>query len=327
MLWGGVGCSRMTNAVVISGSGLVPAATSRDVLDRLADFLRLNVNDGDASERTVQSYLTHVGQFTRWCWAEDIDPSQATPKDLAHFRRYLVDRRYTRSTINVKLSAVRRFYQAVTWYGLRQDNPAEGLRPPRDHTTRRDRLLERYLSPEEIDSLMELPNTDTPVGKRDLAMLAVLYYHALRVSEVAGLSLHDLKAGDPTTLHVVESKGHKSRVLVMTVKSLAFLKPWLAVRSQFIRDDDEPMFLSAKGGRRLTPQGVRWIVRQYLRAAGLYRDGMGPHAIRHAHASHAVANGADINALAAELGHASVQTTTVYVHVVDAVKQNPAEFL
>jgi integrase/recombinase XerC len=155
----------------------------------------------------------------------------------------------------------------------------------------------------------------------------VLYYHGIRASEVAKLNLRDLKEGDPPRIHVVESKGHKSRVLITTEKSLACLKPWLIVREELARKETPAMFLSAKGGRPLTAPGVRWIVKQYLRQAGLYRSGIGPHALRHAHASHAIAAGADINALAAELGHASIQTTTVYCHVVNAISQNPAEFL
>ena len=105
--------------------------TKPDILDAFAAFLRLNVAQGDASPQTVRSYHAHVGQYVTWCDEEGIELAGAREEDLEAYRRHLVDADYTRGTISVKLSAVRRLYQAAVWRGLRADNPAEGLKAPR----------------------------------------------------------------------------------------------------------------------------------------------------------------------------------------------------
>jgi site-specific recombinase XerD len=118
-----------TSTTIISADQatvLQPTSTA-DVLDQLATFLRINIAAGDASENTIRAYLSHVGQFVEWCWNEDLDPGRATETHLAEYRHYLSSEAgYKRSTIGVKLSALRRFYQAAVWRGLRPDNPAEG---------------------------------------------------------------------------------------------------------------------------------------------------------------------------------------------------------
>lgn len=143
-----------------------------DAFERLADFLRLNVAEGDASENTIRAYLSHIAQFVAWCAENGIEPARASEHDLAVYRRALAQAGYKRSSIGVMLSAVRRFYEAAIWRGLRADNPAAGLKPPRDHTTRRDRIIERYLSEEEVDALLATPDW-SPGGIRDRAMMSL----------------------------------------------------------------------------------------------------------------------------------------------------------
>ncbi len=320
----------MEGEIVISPpSALVEAPSTEDVLERLATFLRINVSAGDASENTIRAYMQHIWQFAGWCREQGIDPGRATEEHLALYRHALSQADYRRSTIGVKLASLRRFFQAAVWHGLRADNPAEGLKAPREHTTRRDKILARYLSPEEIDLLLATPPRDTIAGIRDLAMIGLLYYHGLRVSEVAALALGDLKQGN--RLHIIASKGDKSRVVLLVDKSLALLGAWVEARQTVANQrSGETLFLSlskATYGAPLTTPGARWTIRRHLKEAGLYEAGMGPHALRHCHASHALAGGVDLYALSAEMGHASIETTGVYLHVVDAVEQNPAEFL
>jgi integrase/recombinase XerD len=323
----------MATQVVISTSpsDLVPAGSTAGVIERLAEFLRINVSAGDASEHTIRGYMTHVGQFAAWCRKQGIDPGRAAEHELALYRRALAEGGYARSTIAVKLSALRRFFQAAVWNGLRADNPAERLKPPREHTTRRDQILARYLSPEEVQRLTEtIARDDSITGRRDHAItIEMMYRHGLRVSEVSALNLHDVKQRN--RLHVIGSKGGKSRVILLVEKSLAALEVWQRARLQVANQrSGDAMFLSlskAHYGARITVAGARWVVQQRLKAAGLYEPGIGPHALRHSHAAHAAAAGVDLHALMEELGHANMETTGVYLHVVDAVEQNPAEHL
>jgi len=319
----------MTTIVPTSTRAPVPADATDVLLDRLAEFLRLNVAEGDAADSTIRVYLIHIRQFVAWCKTRDIDPATATPHDLALFRRALAEAEYKRNSIGAKLSAVRRFYEAAIWHGYRNDNPAAGLKPPREHTSKRDRILERYLTPKQVRHLLAAPD-DTDAGKRDHAMLGLMYYHGLRVSEVVGLELDDIMRGDPTRLMIAHSKGGRSRTIVMVSVSLTLLDTWLAVRDAYADMQNRTVFVSfcvSQPGTPLTTQGVRFVVNGYLKDLGYYREGVSCHALRHAHASHVMAAGGDIVALANEMGHASVETTGVYTHVVDAEKRNPAAIL
>lgn len=317
-----------SNAVVVaSQTAPVPLNTER-MLSGLAEFLNINVAEGDAAERTIKLYMTHIGQFVAWCWDQDIDPALAKKADLALYRRDLVTTGLERSTIGVKLAAIRRLFDAAISHGMRKDNPATGVKPPRDHTTRRDRILERYISPDDVQALLETPDTSRTVGIRDLAILALFYYHGMRVSEVAALKLENLI---DDRIHIVKSKGGKSRVLLLATKSRPILDDWLAARGELVsRHSNDAVFLSASRATRGNPlsvQGVRYVVNSHLRKSGIYRTGISCHALRHAHASHVLANGGDIYALAQSMGHSKITTTTDYLHVVSAVEQNPAEFL
>lgn len=310
-------------------SGLQPSDTTGDLLERLGTFLRLNVAEGDASEHTIRAYQMHIVQFVEWCEDENVHPALATEDDVALYRRHLAQE-YARNSIAVKLSAVRRFYEAAMWRGYRNDNPAAGLKPPRDHTTTRDRILDRYLSPEEIERLLKAPDGETKA--RDLAMIGLMYYHGLRVSEIVALRIADVVlSGDPR-LNVVNAKGGKSRVLMLIDITIAQLGSWMTARQEVAPDSDpeSPLFVSYSHngkGSALTTDGVRYVVNGYLQDIGIYRPGLSCHALRHAHASHVAAAGGDITALSSEMGHASPETTMVYRHVVDAIRENPASVL
>jgi integrase/recombinase XerD len=113
----------MMKAIITTTKDLPAVA---DLSQALADFLRLNVADGDASPKTIASYLTEVRQYTQWCEAEGINPAHAGEDELRAYRAHLVDN-YTRGTVATKLAAIRRFYDAAVWRGLRIDYPARYL--------------------------------------------------------------------------------------------------------------------------------------------------------------------------------------------------------
>jgi site-specific recombinase XerD len=182
------------------------------ILDAFAAFLPLNVAQEDASPQTVRSYHAQVGQFVAWSDEEGIEPPLASEEDLEACRRHLVEAHYTRGMIGVKLSAVRRLYQAAVWWGLRPDNPAEGLKPPREATERAERI--KLLPLESLKRLLAAPGQSRK-ARRDRAILALMGYHGLRVAEVAGLTVDDYRAGSPAWV-TVYGKGSKTRQVYLT---------------------------------------------------------------------------------------------------------------
>lgn len=299
-------------------------------LAQLAEFLRLNVADGDAAENTVAAYLSHIRAFMAWCEERGVNPAMAGNDDVLGYRRDLATAGYARSTIGAKLNALRRLFDAASWHGLRSDNPAAGVRAPRDHTSARDRILERYLSPHEVQQLLNAPDW-SPTGIRDRAIMALMYYHGLRVSEVAALTLDSITPGEHPRLQIRHGKGSRDRGIVMIRTTRDIVDRWLIERHALATSrSKDALFLSVSRnglGTALTAPGVRYLVNLYLVELGIYRNGVSCHALRHAHAAHALASGANLAALMHELGHSSIDTTSVYTHVVDAIAQNPAEYL
>lgn len=314
----------MTKTTAMIARDRAELATA-DILDAFASFLRLNVAQGDASPETVRSYHAHAGQFVRWCGGHGLDPGMANETDLERYRAHLVAEGYERGTIAVKLSVVRRLYEAATWRGLRPDNPAAGLKAPKERTARAERV--KYLPLAGFRDLLKAPDEATVKGKRDRTILALLGYHGLRVAEVAGLEVDGLHLGDPAWL-TVTGKGDKRRQVYLTSKTKGTLETWLAVRPSggghrrvFVTLDNRT------GGQPLGRRSIRRMVDGYLEALGLKEAGVSCHALRHSFATWSLAGGAKLESIQDTLGHSSVETTQVYAKIVDKMTENPTLYL
>ena len=303
----------------------VMVVTTGDVLADFATFLRLHVADGDASEHTIQSYYSSAAQFVSWCREHKISPAEATDRDLIAYRKHLIEH-YARGTVAVKLAAVRRLYGAIAWRGLRADNPAAGLRAPKDKTERSERV--KFLPLDGLRRLLDAPTGDRPAAVRDRAMLALMGRHGLRVSEVAGLTVDavDLDAGSVRVL----GKGSKTRKVYMTETTKKVISQWLTVRAGVANDGERALFVALDRrtkGSGMTTRAIRYAVDKCLDRLGLKAEGISCHSLRHSAATWARAGGAKIDAIADMLGHASTDTTRVYARIVDRMTENPARFL
>ena len=168
--------------------------TTTDIMEDFAKFLRLHTADGDASPATIRSYYSNASQFATWCSEHGINPATATEGDVITYRKVLVAQ-YAMGTVSVKLAAIRRLYEAAVWRGLRQDNPAAGLKAPKDKTERAERI--KFLPLDGLRRLLDAPKGSNPAVYRDRAILTLMGRHGLRVSEVAGLTVDsvDLDGG------------------------------------------------------------------------------------------------------------------------------------
>jgi integrase/recombinase XerD len=206
------------------------------------------------------------------------------------------------------ISTLRGFYAwAVERRHVRRD-PTAHLSAPRAA-----RKLPRYLTPEEVTALLDAPDRASPRGMRDAAMLELLYATGLRVSELTGLRLEDLRldAAYVTTM----GKGSKERVVPMGAEACDRLREYLGgARAGLAQERRTPfVFLSARGAR-LTRQGFWKILRSYGRQAGI-RSALSPHVLRHSFATHLLEHGADLRSVQMMLGHSDISTTQIYTHV------------
>jgi site-specific recombinase XerD len=314
------------NAIAVQQQNIASPGGAGGLLTDFGEFLRLNVADGDAKATTLRNYRAQAKQFLQWCNEKGLDPAQATEKDIRAYRRHLVDQDYTRGTIAFKLAVVRRLFDAAQWRGLRMDNPAKGIKAPKDKTAREERV--KFLPLEGLKSLLVAPQGDGTKARRDRAILALMGIHGLRVAEVAGLEVGDLDLG--AGVLAVTGKGDKTRTIYLIPRTVAALADWLEVRPAIARADTTALFVAVgprAAGSSLSSRGIRAMVDRYLGAVGLKAEGISCHALRHSAATWARAGGAKLDAIAGMLGHANVTTTQVYAQIVDKMTENPAHYL
>jgi integrase/recombinase XerD len=275
--------------------------------DAIHDFVAHLALERGLSPRSVEAYARDLRQFGHWLQSESLELDSV---DRAAIRAYIGSRRdaglSARSAARA-LSALRGFFRYLVRDGRLRDDPTANLRSPSLWRTVPDAL-----SSDEVEALLATPDTSTPLGVRDRAMLETLYATGLRVSELVGLPLDRLRL-DPGFVRVV-GKGGKERLVPVGDSALAWLERWIdGPRRDIDRQLRPEVFLNARGGR-LTRQGFWKILRGHGVTAGI-RSPLSPHILRHSFATHLVENGADLRAVQMMLGHTSLTTTEIYTHV------------
>lgn len=296
--------------------------TIDDLLNAFAVFVHLDVANGDASADTVRGYFSQVQQYVEWCRDAGIDPATATEDDIKRYRQHLVAQGYERGTVAHKLTVVRRFYAAAQDRGLRRDNPAAGVKPPRERSSDDDIP---YLTEDELSRLLgAVPRDGKEPSLRDLALLAFLGLQARRQIEAHRASVEDIR---PDGSMLVRGKYHDT-VIQLREDVRALFEEYIAKRGRVVPDDmGTPLFVAVgnrAGGRRLSRRGIRKVVDGYLKAAGLKRPGLSGHALRHSAATAAYAATRDLRAVQDMLGHRNPRTTSRYAHIVHRRENNPA---
>jgi site-specific recombinase XerD len=314
----------MTQNAAVTSTNRTPA--TEDLFDAFGKFLRLHTAEGDASPATIRTYHSQAAQFVNWCQEQGTNPATATEDHVSAYRKDLIDAGYSRSSVALKLSVVRRLYEAIRWRGLRQDNPAAGIKAPKDRTSRNERV--KYLPLDGLKRLLVAPEGNGLQSMRDRAMLVLMAVHGLRVAEVADLRLAavDLGAG----VIAVVGKGRKTRKVYLTEQTAGVLSAWLSVRGNVALLDAQTVFVvvgNRATGTPISDRSIRSLVDGYLEAVGLKAEGISCHALRHSAATWARAGGAKLDAIADMLGHSSTTTTQVYAQIVDKMSENPARYL
>ena len=277
----------------------------------MAAFLERGRVGRRLSPRTLATYGRSLRDLTRWLqrqgWSGEW--SQLTARNL---RDYVIElqRTHARASVHNQLSAARAFLADLRRRGELATSPAAGLALPK-----LPRRLPKLFTETQAAGLLDDPKTvarvaETPLSLAcDRAALELLYGGGLRVSELCGLKIGDL---DRTSgLVRVVGKGGKERVIPVGDMALAAVQAYLALRPSTHRDD---ALLMARRGGPLHARAVQRLVKDRLRAAGLPMD-LSPHKLRHACATHLLANGADLRLVQEQLGHASLSTTQIYTHL------------
>ncbi len=237
---------------------------------------------------------------------------KATVDTIRDYLAHLSSYEYSKSTTARKVATLRSFYKFLVKRGVIETNPVMAIKSPKQ-----EKKLPKFLEYEEIQRLLNAPDTDTWLGARDRAILETLYSTGLRVSELVALNMEDVDfLGE--VVHV-RGKGKKERIAPIGSSALQAIQHYIEFRNRRSQTNDiDPKVLFVnKHGNRLSTRSVRRKMDKYLLEAGL-DPAISPHTLRHSFATHLLNNGADLRSVQELLGHQSLSTTQVYTHLTTA---------
>lgn len=255
---------------------------------------------------TVESYLRDYRQFAhfilRWY---DVPPHKVERAMIERYLAWLYDEGREKSSQARALSGIRSLYDYLLLSDRIQSSPAELIETPK-----RSRHLPEVLSTDEIDRILAAIDNSTPKGRRDQAMIELLYSCGLRVSELITLRVGDLFFGEGY-IRVI-GKGNKQRLVPISEVARERICRYLDER-QPARSGEEVLFLNNRG-RQLTRVMIFTILKEAAHRAGIERA-ISPHTLRHSFATHLLEGGAGIRQVQELLGHESILTTEIYTHL------------
>jgi len=289
---------------------------------RIAEYLAALGSERGLSPASVAAYRRDLGQY-----AATLGTKDPTPQAVSAFVQGLHDRGLAGSSIARKVAAVRGFHRFLVAEGLAAEDPTVLVDAPGRAAT-----LPKALPVEEIERLLGAPDTTTPAGRRDCALLEFMYATGARVAEAVSFQQMDLDLPEeplpgetsgvdrprrtaPASARL-RGKGGRERLVPVGSHACRAITAYLPDRLALRRPGNDPgvLFLNNRGGK-LTRQGVWLIVRRQAVRAGIDPDRVSPHVLRHSAATHMVEGGADLRVVQEFLGHATISTTQVYTRV------------
>jgi integrase/recombinase XerD len=274
----------------------------------IQDFAHHLTVERGLAKNTIDAYGRDLAKFARFLKSKDRHPRQLRYGELNEFFRKLSGQGLSAKSIARCLNAVRMFYRFLITEKVVTEDPTAQIRAPRTWKT-----LPRFLNLDEVDRLLAAPDTSTPLGLRDAAMVNLLYATGLRVSELVTLRVQEINLTGGYLTCV--GKGNKERLVPMGRTASQTLSTYLDRGRSTIRGSSgtHTLFVNSRGGR-LTRQGFWKILKKHGRAIGL-RGKFSPHVLRHSFATHLLERGADLRSVQMMLGHADISTTQIYTHI------------
>lgn len=300
------------------------------------NFLPLFIANGEPSEDTLRNYTREIDYFLMWCGHARVKPMTATKYDCIKYRSYLNAKKYSRATIQIKLAAVRAFYNCAVQMDILKENPAGnvfGKSPQIDDTKY------QFITPEEADLIIvqigKIPNKITRA--RNLAIFLLMYTEGLRTVEVFRMNDEEIDFSPERSRIWIHGKGHEDYIYP-TSATMQALSEYLRVRPVPMKDGAKtPTFITIqerglftgrtwiKAGERLTRQGIRWIINDILTQTGLKREGLSCHALRHSCGTNLYKATKDLRVVQETLRHKNPEITARYAHIQERTENRPTE--
>ncbi len=277
-------------------------------------FLEAIRAERGAARNTRAAYARDLADFARWLTTAGTDLERAARTDIEDYIAHLAAAGSSEATRARRLSAIRQLYRFVLSEGWREDDPAARISGPK-----LTRKLPTTLSIDDVDRLLAASrDTSKPPAKmmRLICLIEMLYATGMRVSELVALPVAAVR-GDPRMI-LIRGKGGRERMVPLSDPARAALADWVGLRDTDEQTRRSPFLFPSRGKAGHLTRVAFWQALKALAAkAGLDPEGISPHTIRHAFATHLLANGADLRSIQTLLGHADISTTEIYTHVLD----------
>lgn len=260
------------------------------------------------ADNSRESYMFDITKFIDFLSREMIRLRDVTPEILHNFVADLHDLCISPRSQARIISGLKAFFKFLTAEGYIEENPSLLLQSPQT-----GRHLPEVLTVEEIDSMIECIDLSTPEGRRNRAIIETMYGCGLRVSELVDLEINKLFFDDGYI--VVKGKGNKERIVPVSPVSVDLIRDYLPERNMLdIEAGEENVVFLNRRGHRLTRQMIFTIVKRLASLAGIKKT-ISPHTLRHSFATHLLEGGANLRAIQQMLGHESIATTEIYLHL------------
>ena len=278
----------------------------QEVFNKYINYLEAERN---ASPYTVRNYSNDLIEFLNFVREKNVSSLEEVNRQiLRDFLSRLTGKGIFKTSIARKLSAIRSFYRYLMRQGIIKSNPLEGTSSPK-----LDKRLPAFLTLGEVEQLLSTPDLITPKGRRDRALMEIIYASGLRVSELVKIDLGDIDL-DNREIRVL-GKGLKERVVLMGKPAQVALATYLnEARPKLLGEKKTSALFLNRDGERLLKRRVQKIIRKYAKLAGIEKR-VHPHMLRHSFATHLLDGGADLRVVQELLGHKSLSSTQIYTHV------------
>ncbi len=286
----------------------------------ISSFLEAQAAELGAATNTQLAYGRDLKDFDAFLARRGCDFHNVARADVEAYLVHCDAQGLAKSTRARRLSAIKQLYRFAFEEGLRRDNPAIQISGPGQ-----DKRLPKILAEAEVDRLLDAARTSgrsQADQTRNICLMELLYATGMRVSELVGLPISATR-GDPRLL-LIMGKGGKERLVPLSPPARAALADWLLLRD---KQDEEAqsrkqplsrfLFPSRGASGHLTRHRFYLLIKEFAVAGGVDPSKVTPHTLRHAFATHLLANGADLRAIQTMLGHADVATTEIYTHVLE----------
>lgn len=274
--------------------------------DLIKHFLAYLAAERGLAKNTLSAYGRDLVKLKEFAESEGVGLEDISRGDLRGFVASLSMEGLSVSSINRVISAVRGFYRFLQLDRFITKNPADDI-----DTLTKGFYLPTFLSEDEMERLLEVPDTSQETGLRDRALLELMYAAGLRVSEAANLGVRDVDIDEQIVTCI--GKGNKERKIPIGRSAAKWLDEYLSVRRS--SETESVRLFVSPGGKEMNRQTIFRLVKEYSEKAGL--EGVSPHTLRHSFATHLIQRGADSRSVQAMLGHADISTTQIYTHITD----------